>query len=139
LIYLLDTNVVSELRKVHIGKGNESVARWSASKKLEDLYVSVITIEELEIGVLGISRYDTSQGQILKGWLNDQVLPAFSGRILPVDSPVARTSARLHVPNPRPVRDAMIAATAIVHGLTLATRNTKDVDRAEVNLLNPWS
>jgi predicted nucleic acid-binding protein len=103
------------------------------------LYVSVVTLQELEIGVLLAERRNASQGGVLRTWLNTHVLPAFSDRVLPVDLPVALRSAALHVPNPRPVRDALIAATALVHGLTVVTRDVADFERMGVAILNPWS
>lgn len=137
-MYLLDTNVVSELRKIRSGKADARVARWADGTDAADLYLSVITLQELEIGVLLAERRDRSQGAIFRAWLDGHVLPAFTGRILAVDTAVARRGARLHVPDPCPVRDGLIAATALVHGMTVVTRNVADFAPTGVPLLNPW-
>ena len=138
-MFILDTNLVSELRKVRLGKADERVATWADSVDATKLYLSVITIQELEIGVLLAERRDPAQGAMFRTWLNSHVLPAFAGRILPIDTAVAQRSARLHVPNPRPIRDALIAATALVHGMTVATRNVADFESTGVQTLNPWT
>jgi len=137
-MYLLDTNVVSELRKIRTGKADSRVAAWADGVDASDLYVSVITIQELEIGVLLAERRDPVRGAVFRAWLNAHVLPAFTGRILAVDTAVALRSARLHVPDLRPVRDALIAATALVHGMAVVTRNVADFEPTGVPTLNPW-
>ncbi len=137
-MFILDTNVVSELRKVRLGKADENVARWADNVATPDLYLSVVTIQELEIGVLLAERRDAEKGAIFRTWLNSKVLPAFEGRILPVDLAIALQSARLHVPDPHPVRDGLIAATALIHGMTVVTRNVDDFERTGVPILNPW-
>jgi predicted nucleic acid-binding protein len=98
----------------------------------------VITSLELELGTLLAERRDRSRGKILRAWLDDHVLPAFADRILPVDTAVARRSAALHVPDPRPIRDALIAATALVHGMTVVTRNVSDFESTGARVVNPW-
>ena len=138
-MYILDTNVVSELRKIRSNKADPNVAAWAESVDAVDLYLSVITIQELDIGVLLAERRDSSQGAILRAWLNGHVLPAFTDRILAVDTTVAQRSAGLHVPNPRPVRDGLIAATALVHGMIIVTRNVSDFEPTGVGSFNPWS
>jgi predicted nucleic acid-binding protein len=135
---VLDTNVVSELRKIRAGKGDAHVAAWSGSVHTGDLFLSAMTIHELELGVLLAERKDPPQGAVLQAWLEDYVLPGFEGRILPIDTAVARRSAQLHVPDPHSPRDALIAATALVHGMTVVTRNLADFRRSGVRLLNPW-
>jgi hypothetical protein len=137
-MYLLDTNVVSELRKVRLGRADPGVARWADSVNASNLYLSVVTVQELEMGVLQMLRRDPVQGAVLRTWLDMQVVPAFGQRILPVDLAVAQRSAALHVPNPRPVRDGMIAATALVHSMTVVTRNVVDFRPCGVPVLNPW-
>jgi predicted nucleic acid-binding protein len=137
-MFVLDTNVVSELRKVRLGKADANVAKWADGMDATSLYLSAITILELEAGVLQMERRDSKQGQVLRNWLDKYVLPAFIGRILPVDTAVARRCARLHVPDPRSKRDALIAATALVHGMTVVTRNVDDFEPTNVPLVNPW-
>lgn len=137
-MFILDTNVVSELRKVRLGRADAQVARWAERADTASMYLSVITVQELEIGVLLAQRRDPAQGALLRAWLDQQVLPAFAQRILPVDTAVARRSAMLHVPDPRPVRDGLIAATALVHGMTVVTRNVADFEPCGVTVLNPW-
>ena len=137
-MYLLDTNVVSELRKVGVGRADPKVAQWAQSVETASLFVSVITIQELEIGIQLAMRRDSTQGELLRQWMNQHVLPAFEGRVLSVDLAVVQRSAALHVPNPRPVRDGLIAATALVHGLTVVTRNLADFQPCGVTLINPW-
>lgn len=137
-MFLLDTNVVSELRKVRLGKADPNLARWADEVDPADLYLSVIVVQELEIGIRLAERRDPAQGAIFRAWLEAQVLPAFAGRILPVDIAVALRSAALHVPDPRPVRDALIAATALVHRMTVITRNVADFAPTSVSVLNPW-
>jgi hypothetical protein len=138
-MYLLDTNVVSELRKVRAGRADAQVAAWADGVDASDLYLSVVSLQELEIGVLLAERRDATQGAVLRRWLDEHVLPAFAGRLLVVDAAVARRSARLHVPNPRPLRDGLIAATALVHGMTVVTRNVDDFTPTGVPTLDPWS
>lgn len=137
-MYLLDTNVVSELRKVRAGRSDPEVAAWADQVEPGSLFLSTITLHELELGVLLMERRDAQQGALLRQWLEQAVLPAFSGRILVVDAAVARRSAALHGPDPQPFRDGLIAATALEHNLVVVTRNLADFEATGVKLLNPW-
>ncbi len=138
-MFLLDTNVVSELRKARAGKADKNVAAWAASMPAASMFVSVITIQELEIGVLLAERRDPSRGAVLRRWFEEHVLSAFAERIVPVDTAVARRSALLHVPDPRPVRDALIAATALLHGMSVVTRNVTDFAPTGTKIIDPWA
>ena len=138
-MYLLDTNVISEPRKARAGKADPKVVAWAERVPTPSLFLSVITLLELETGLLLIERRDPLQGAILRRWLETQVLLAFSERILAVDTAVARRCARLHVPDPRSDRDALIAATALVHDLTVVTRNIADFESTGVRIINPWA
>ena len=137
-MYLLDTNVVSELRKAKSGKANKQVIAWAKDIPGTQYYLSAISVLELELGVLLVERRDPQQGTMLRAWLDQQVLPAFADRIIPVDTAVAKRCARPHVPDPCSERDALIAASALVHGLTVVTRNVEDFRAAEVAVINPW-
>ena len=137
-MFLLDTNVVSELRKAKSGRADRHVVAWAKGMAPAMLFLSVITILELEQGVLGIERRDAAQGAVLRRWLEGAVLPAFADRILPIDTAVARRCAQLHVPDPRAERDTLIAATALVHGLTVVTRNGGDFAGSGVRVVDPW-
>lgn len=136
MTFLLDTNVLSELRRSD--KADAKVVAWASSVPITTIFLSVITILKIEIGALSIERRDAAQGKILRAWIDRQVLPRFESRILAVDTAVAQRSARLHVPDPRAERDALIAATALVHGLTVVTRNLADFEPTGVRTLNPW-
>ena len=135
-MYLLDTNVVSELRRAD--RAHPHVRAWADGIPAGAGFLSAISVLELELGVLLSERKDPAQGRILRAWLELQVLTQFDGRILSVDNDVARQCARLHVPDPRSSRDALIAATALVHGMTVVTRNVPDFAPTGVALLNPW-
>ena len=137
-MYLLDTNVVSEFRKSADRRINKSVKRWADEISPDLMFISAISVLELEIGVLQIERRDKKQGLILRKWLNKNVLPAFLDRVLPVDLTVAQRCASLHVPNPKSERDAMIAATAIEHRMTIVTRNVSDFSQSGVKIFDPW-
>jgi len=134
--FLLDTNVVSELRKP---RADERVVAWASALPTRDAFVSVVTIREIEAGVLLVERRDREQGAALRTWFARSVLAGYADRILPIDLAVARRAAALHVPDPRPERDALIAATALVHGLTVATRNVADFQPMAVDLIDPWA
>jgi predicted nucleic acid-binding protein len=135
-MFVLDTNVVSELRRPE--KANQKVVAWASSVPLASIFISVITVLELEFGALSIDRKDKAQGLVLRSWIDNQILPRFEGRILPIDTAVAQRCAKLHVPDPRAERDALIAATALVHGMTIVTRNTADFEPTGVQIFNPW-
>lgn len=136
--YLLDTNVISELRKSE-RRADRAVRSWVAARLPSDLHLSTITILEIELGIARLGRRDPAQADRLQTWLEDDLLKVFGGRTLSVDVPVARRAARLHVPDPRPEREALIAATAIVHGLTVVTRNVADFEPMGVAVIDPWS
>lgn len=137
-MFLLDTDVVSELRKIKAGKAHPNVVRWAGNLASGQACLSAITVHELELGTLLLERKDQTQGGIIRAWLDTRVLPEFEGRILPIDTAVALRCAALHVPNPRPMRDAFIAATALVHGMTVVTRNVEDFKPMGVGIVNPW-
>ena len=139
-MFVLDTNIVSELRKVRSGKANPGVASWAELVPSVELFISAITIHELEHGVLLMERSDPAQGALLRAWVDQSVAAAFRSRVLPVDERIARRAAALHVPDPAPFRDALIGATALVHDMTVVTRDLKDFQRFdELDVINPWS
>lgn len=139
-MFLLDTNVVSELRKIPAGRANPGVVAWAALVPSAAMFLSVISVLELELVILLAERSDHAKGRVLQSWLNETVLPAFEGRILPVDQAVAVQSATFHVPDPAPYRDAFIGATALIHGMTVVTRNASDFERfLNTEVLNPWT
>ena len=135
-MYLLDTNVLSELRE---GKphADAHVLAWAAGVPLGTQYVSTITLMELEIGILRLERRSPPGGQALRAWLAG-VRQLFAGRTLAVDDAVTQRCARLHVPDPASPHDALIGATALAHGMTLVTRNSSDFEGMGITLLNPW-
>ena len=137
-MFLLDTNVVSELRKAGDGKADPNVLAWLSHVDAITLYLSAVVLMELELGVLRMERRDRVQGAQLRSWLDHHVIPEFRDRMLPVDTTVALRCAPIHVPDPHPERDAFIAATALVHGMTIVTRNVSDFERSGAPLLNPW-
>ena len=138
-MYLLDTNALSELRKRRSRKMSPAVEAWAGSVDQADMYLSVITIMEIELGIALLERRDARQAGVLRLWLHDKVMPAFVGRILPVDTTIALRCARLHVPDTKSERDAWIAATGLVHDLTIVTRNIVDFAGTDVSLLDPWA
>ena len=138
-MFLLDTNVVSELRKVGDGTANARVIKWVSGQDASALFISALTLMELEIGILRIERRDAAQGKMLRTWFERHVLPEFQERTLPIDAAVALKCARLHVPDPRAERDALIAATAMVHGMTVVTGNRADFETTGVALIDPWA
>ena len=135
-MFVLDTNVISELRQGKPGQSSE-VRAWAAAQPASRLFLSAITILELEKGVQALERRTPPHGSALRAWLAG-VRAAFAGRILPFTENTATLCAALHVPNACAERDAMIAATAIEHGFTVVTRNTPDFINTGVPLLNPW-
>lgn len=138
-MFMLDTNVVSEMRKIARGTCDAAVAAWLQRAAPSELYLSVVSVLELEIGYGRLLRRDARQAQLLKAWLSDAVYPLFAERILSIDVEIAQICASLHVPDKRPENDALIAATAMRHDLTVVTRNTADFKAISVSLLNPWS
>jgi predicted nucleic acid-binding protein len=137
-VFLLDTDVVFELRKAGTSNADVNLSQWASSVESGYLYLSSISVLELEIGVLRMERRDKRQGKVLRSWLANRVLPAFDGRVLPFDLAAAERCARFHVPDPRSDRDSFIAAIAQVHNLIVVTRNIQDFEPLGVSLLNPW-
>ncbi len=133
--YVLDTNVVSALR---VRGRNRLVELWATSVPLGDQFITATTVAEIERGVIAKERSDTSQGTILRRWLDEHVLPTFADRVLSFDLPAARILAAYRVPEHAPFDDALIAAVAQSRQMTVATRNTKHFQPLGVLCLNPW-
>jgi predicted nucleic acid-binding protein len=134
--YLVDTNVVSELRKGE--RCNRGVASWFATIESDEVYLSVVTLGELRKGIENIRRRDQPSAQALETWLLE-LTTSHEDRLLPIDQTIAEQWGRFNVPDPLPVLDGLLAATAAVHGLTLVTRNLKDVERTGVACFNPFT
>lgn len=138
-MYVIDTNVVSELRKVRSNKADPRVMDWARRTPPGQMFISSITLHELEHGVLLAERTDPVRGAVLRRWLDESVAQAFDQRVLVVDGLVARCAAALHVPDPAPFRDALIGATALANRMTVVTRNVADFERFDgLDIVNPW-
>ena len=137
-MYLLDTNIISESRKLGTSRVDPRAARWFDRVDVETTFVSAMTIFELERGVRQMERRDAAQGSVLRRWLDDQVMATYEHRTLPLSRAVALICAGLHIPDPKSERDAWIAATAIDADLTLASRNTGDFASMGVRLIDPF-
>ena len=137
-MYLLDTNVISEIRRLRVGKCDPNVAKWVQKTSEELMFTNAVVLMELERGILAKERKDPQQGKLLREWLDNQVKPAFLGKVQPIDEDTAKICAKLHIPDHAPENDAWIAASAIQHHLILVTRNTADFARTGVRLFNPF-
>lgn len=137
-MYLLDTNIVSELRKLETGKIHPQVYRWIKSNGFTHTYISAVTLAEIQTGILSLARKDKAQAASLDNWFTNRLLPAYRTRTLSVDTEVALICAQLHIPAKRPINDAYIAATAIAHNLTLVTCNVRDFQGLPLMLENPF-
>ena len=137
-MYLLDTNIISESRKLGTSRIDIYAARWFAQVDDETTFISAMTIFELERGVRQMERRDVTQGLALRRWLDDQVMTTYENRTLPLSRVVAQVCASLHIPDPKSERDAWIAATAIDAKLTLVSRNVQDFANMGVDLINPF-
>lgn len=137
--FLLDTNVISELRKNRHNRVEKNVALWAESINPEMLYISVMTVYEIDIGILRLERKDRLKSSLIRKWFDDQVISTFSGRIVPVDTEICLRCAALNVPDPKPFRDSLIAATALVRNMILVTRNVADFKGLGLQLVNPWN
>lgn len=138
-MYLMDTNLISEMRKIEQGKGSANVTAWLGEIPNSLLCTSAVVMMELERGVLPMERKDIEQGKRLRHWLENVVKKQFNGRILPIDASTAEICAALHVPDRSPENDAWIAAQAIQHHLILVTRNEKDFAELGIRVLNPFT
>jgi Predicted nucleic acid-binding protein, contains PIN domain len=136
-MFLLDTTAVSELRRPD--KANAGLVAWAASAVAAEQFISAITLFEIELGAALAGRKDAAKAAVLRAWIDTQVVPRFGDRMLPIDAAVAQRCATLHVPDPRPQRDSLIAATALRHRLVVVTRNIRDFEPMGVALLNPWA
>ena len=137
-MYLLDTNIISELKKLDSGKIHPQVQRWAYSINLMQTKISVVSITEIRTGILSLARKDQAQAASLDNWFTNRLLPAYRTRTLSVDTEVALICAQLHIPAKRPINDAYIAATAIAHNLTLVSRNVRDFQGLPLMLENPF-
>ena len=137
-MYLLDTNIISELKKLDSGKIHPQVQRWTYSINLMQTKISVVSITEIRTGILSLARKDQAQAASLDNWFTNRLLPAYRTRTLSVDTEVALICAQLHIPTKRPINDAYIAATAIAHNLTLVTCNVRDFQGLPLMLENPF-
>lgn len=137
-MYLFDTNIVSEMRKIKRGDADKQLVTWLQSVSHTDFYTNAVVLMELQRGILGKVRKDPQQAKNLENWFQTAVKTMFEGRILPIDETTATICARLHVPNLTPENDAWIAASAIQHNLTLVTRNTKDFQHPNLRVFNPF-
>ena len=136
-MFILDTNVLSELRQ---GEPNRGVVEWIDAHNEFQMFLSAMTVYELELGVSRKERVDPAQGRVLREWLETIVMGEFGERVLPIDERVAKAAARVQVPDQRPFVDCLIAATAMVHGAPVVTRNEKGFARVSgVSIINPWS
>ena len=137
-MYLLDTNIISELKKLDSGKIHPQVQRWAYSTDLKQSKISAVSITEIRTGILSLAHKDKVQAALLDDWFSNRFLPTYRSKILPVDTEVALICAQLHIPNRRPINDAYIAATAIAHHLILVTRNVRDFQGLPLKLENPF-
>lgn len=137
-MYLLDTNIISELKKLDSGKIHPQVQRWAYSINLMQTKISVVSITEIRTGILSLARKDQAQAASLDNWFTNRLLPAYRTRTLSVDTEVALICAQLHIPAKRPINDAYIAATAIAHNLTPVTCNVRDFQGLPLMLENPF-
>lgn len=138
-MYLIDTNIISEMRKIRHRKADPNVTAWVNSVNPNLFYTSIVVMMELQRGVMGKHRTDPEQGKRLQQWFDISVKGIFDKRVLYINDHIADVCAGLHVPNPKPENDAWIAATAIAHGLTLVTRNVSDFDGIAVDIINPFT
>lgn len=138
-MFLLDTNVISELRKIKIGKANKGLEIWSKNHNKKIMFLSVISLLELEIGALSLERKDPKQGTVIRMWIDEIIKPKFKDRIIPVSTKTVLICSKMHIPNRKSITDSLIAATAIEHNLTVITRNEKDFEETGAKIFNPFS